>query len=521
MASSPSARDELVLVVDDDPVSRAVLSRILEDGGFAVIQAADAAGALEAACGWDLDLVLLDRQLPDGSGLDVLRRLRGQEPTRALPIVMVTADDAGTDVARALEAGANDYVVKPFDAVALLARVRAQLRNRALWATEVEGRFERRSAVARRLARLGSVPSRPVTLAFCQELLGLEDVAGALLVTKEGADLCLLASAGLQPWVPERSCLPAPVAGPLWHRVISGPCDVSDLVAGRSAVAVAAPILANDRVVGVLVVSGAPDASSGPLTHGGLIGVAADFGVVASALFGAALDGRAATAIEIAYVEQVLRRRSYNPVFQPVCDLTDGRPVGYEALTRFDDGAPPEVRFAAAAAVGFGPELELAAINAAVAASARLGDGCWVSLNVSPGSVGQALDDVLREADHPLVLELTEHDRVDDYDALRSRISRLSAAPALSVDDAGAGFASLSHVLALRPDFMKLDRAWVTSIDRDATRQALVAGLVHFAGATGCQLIAEGIERREELDMLRQLGVGLGQGFLLGRPTPI
>lgn len=89
-----------------------------------------------------------------------------------------------------------------------------------------------------------------------------------------------------------------------------------------------------------------------------------------------------------------------------------------------------------------------------------------------------------------------------------------------SVDDAGSGFASLRHVLAISPHYIKLDRTWVAGIEADPARQALVAGLSHFAGTTGSELIAEGIETEAEMDAVRQLDVNLGQGYLFGHPLP-
>ena len=91
----------------------------------------------------------------------------------------------------------------------------------------------------------------------------------------------------------------------------------------------------------------------------------------------------------------------------------------------------------------------------------------------------------------------------------------------LAVDDAGAGFSSLLHVLELHPAFVKLDRSLVAGIESDEARHAMVVGLNHFARATGCRLIAEGIETDSELAVLRALDIPLGQGYLLGRPLPV
>jgi EAL domain-containing protein (putative c-di-GMP-specific phosphodiesterase class I) len=115
---------------------------------------------------------------------------------------------------------------------------------------------------------------------------------------------------------------------------------------------------------------------------------------------------------------------------------------------------------------------------------------------------------------------VTEHVAIEDYGAFRTAVKSLGSRVRVSVDDAGAGFASFRHILELRPDFVKLDIGLVREIDHDDVRQALVAGIVYFARKSGCQLIAEGIETTGERDQLRTLGVDLGQGYLLGRPAP-
>ena len=95
-----------------------------------------------------------------------------------------------------------------------------------------------------------------------------------------------------------------------------------------------------------------------------------------------------------------------------------------------------------------------------------------------------------------------------------------TAGTKLFVDDAGAGYAGLTHILALEPDVVKLDISLVRSIDRDPARQALVSGMKFFAKHTGTTLLAEGVETRAEAATLRELGVDLGQGYLFGEPAP-
>jgi EAL domain-containing protein (putative c-di-GMP-specific phosphodiesterase class I) len=88
----------------------------------------------------------------------------------------------------------------------------------------------------------------------------------------------------------------------------------------------------------------------------------------------------------------------------------------------------------------------------------------------------------------------------------------------LAIDDAGAGFASLRHVLKLEPDLIKLDRSITHEIDTRVRHQSLAAALLTFARGTSASIVAEGIETAEELAMLKELGVPYGQGYFLGRP---
>ena len=221
-----------------------------------------------------------------------------------------------------------------------------------------------------------------------------------------------------------------------------------------------------------------------------------------------------------AEIGAIIAGGAFAPVFQPIVELESRATVGYEALTRFADGTPPDVRFGQADVLGLGLELEAATLEAAFRASETLPTNTWLNVNVSPQLVltGEPLGTILRQWGKQAVLELTEHVVVDDYEALRCAIGRLGEAVRLAIDDAGAGFASFRHILELSPHFVKLDLAIVRGIDADPARQAFVAGMRHFAVTTGCGLIAEGIETESELQTLRMLGISLGQGYLLGKP---
>jgi EAL domain-containing protein (putative c-di-GMP-specific phosphodiesterase class I) len=132
---------------------------------------------------------------------------------------------------------------------------------------------------------------------------------------------------------------------------------------------------------------------------------------------------------------------------------------------------------------------------------------------------GATLGRVLASRSRAVVLEITEHDAIPAYGPLREAVLRLGPDIRLAVDDAGAGVANFNHLAELRPDFLKIDIGLVRGVHADVGRQAVVAGLVHFAASAGCQVIAEGIETDAELASVSGLGVTLGQGYLLARPA--
>ena len=248
-----------------------------------------------------------------------------------------------------------------------------------------------------------------------------------------------------------------------------------------------------------------------------------EFAVVASALLGPAKAERDHADAVRRTIRDVVRTRAFHPVFQPIVHLASRDVVGYEALTRFDSGQRPDLCFADAWSVGLGPELELATLGAAVDAARGLRPGVFLDLNASPRLLTHAtqLRDVLCRADRPLVLEITEHETVEDYERLRDAIRTLGRDVRVAVDDAGAGVANFGHIIELRPDFVKLDISLVRHVDANLGRQAMVVGMRHFSHTAGCRLIAEGVETPEEAETLTSLGVEFGQGYLFGRPEPV
>lgn len=226
-----------------------------------------------------------------------------------------------------------------------------------------------------------------------------------------------------------------------------------------------------------------------------------------------------------ARIQRVLEGGDLRIVFQPICRL-DGRTDGVEALARFEcePRRSPDRWFAEAEESGLLFELEMKAVRASLEALPQLHAPLFLALNVSPSTLASAaLYGLVAGFDGArIVMEVTEHAPVADYESLRDSLVKLrQLGVRVAIDDAGAGFASMQHILRLAPEFIKLDRTLIHGIERDRSKQALAAGLISFADGIGALLIAEGVERTVELDMLRKLGVPLAQGHLFARPEPL
>ncbi|MEV6632668.1 EAL domain-containing protein [Actinoplanes sp. NPDC051470] len=203
-------------------------------------------------------------------------------------------------------------------------------------------------------------------------------------------------------------------------------------------------------------------------------------------------------------------------LLQPIVDLDSGDRIGAEALSRFPRqwGLPPDRCFADAHMIGEGHRLELLALRRAAEHLAHVRG--YVAMNVSPSTllIPECTDLLSRLPTDRVVLELSEHDPVDDYDQLRAVLAPLRAAGMrLAIDDVGAGFSSLRHIVVTAPDVIKLDRSIVTGLGDDPVLQVLTRSLVDVARVIGAKVVAEGVETGADAAALRAVGVDLGQGW--------
>jgi EAL domain-containing protein (putative c-di-GMP-specific phosphodiesterase class I) len=221
-------------------------------------------------------------------------------------------------------------------------------------------------------------------------------------------------------------------------------------------------------------------------------------------------------------IEAALLAETMEVALQPIVRIDDGDPIGFEALARFPvpPDRSPRAWFSEAWSVGLGVDLEMAALRAAVRLLPDLSDG-FLSVNISPATIVSpefraSLDGLPRDR---LVVEMTEHVPVSDYRTLRACLKELrERGVRYAVDDAGAGYASLQHVIRLEPDIIKVDMGLVRGVDRDPLLRSMTRALIRFGEETGALIVAEGVEREAELQVLRALGARFAQGFLFARP---
>lgn len=213
--------------------------------------------------------------------------------------------------------------------------------------------------------------------------------------------------------------------------------------------------------------------------------------------------------------------------YQPILDTVTGQAASYEALVRGLANETAGTVFSRVAPGGL-HDFDTAARRRALMTAVRLGIACDLNLNLLPGSLERADVELRRTITAArlhgfpltrLIVEISESEVITDPARLREQLAAFRALGGrVAIDDFGAGHSGLSLLADFQPDMVKLDRHLCHQIDLDPRRQAIVRALLRCCRELGCEVVAEGIERVEELSWAMAEGVSLFQGFLFGQP---
>jgi EAL domain-containing protein (putative c-di-GMP-specific phosphodiesterase class I) len=460
--------------------------------------------------------------------------LREALPTIAIMgaiVVYVLAEDKKPQVPQALDiaraalvagvvlAGAREMLLRVYERRAVAAEKRAE--------AEVAAHVGERRAIAKALAGLEVGDTVTETAdRICERAAALPGMDFAVFTRADGAGgWTTVAAAGIPADDFLGEPVPEPLATHMTEQAAGGAWRQATMTELHGLLGIDAPgevmvipLHSEGGTIGLLAVGSR--ASMHPDDAERRLAATREVGVVAAALLAPALSAEAAARARADKIDRLITDEAFYPVFQPIVDLATREVKGFEALTRFTDGTRPDHVFEEASAAGRGVELELATLGAAMRECVTLPRDTYVSINLSAelASRPELLGPILTRMPRDLLLEITEHVQVTDYEILIASLYALDLRVRIAVDDAGSGYAGLSHILAVRPHVVKLDQSLVRSVDLDLARQALVGSMVTFTGRTGSVVVAEGIETEGEARMLLELGAQLGQGYLFGRP---
>jgi diguanylate cyclase (GGDEF)-like protein len=549
------------IVVDDEPIVRQFLEIALTDLGCQVETFATCEAGLARCENCDFDIAFIDKNLPDGSGLQICERLEKED----CKVALVTGYANLTSAVEALRHGVADYFTKPIDLDDLTARLGRMLHqleleraNRALiqelqtkcaelervaardpvtglfnhthFQAQLDAEIERSKGKARFSLALFALDRFAVINDQFGHSVGdtvLRQVAELLSGSEvdEGSD-----SSGIL----GKQDVACRVGGDTFALILPGLNRTqasARLQEFRNALVAHAfgdtlPVLTASAGIAQYPEDGDNrrhmfSAAERTLSQ------AKSIGGDSVLCYDAEGDGPRSNA-EVRAVRALgacLANRSVRFVYQPIVSVSAQKAIAYEALCRPTAPAYRHVGELLTAAAQTGRIIDLGRVlrEVAVQPLSELPQGCSLFLNVNPQELdGEALFDpdcVLHPIAHQIVLEITETEEITDFTAARGKLKELRRLGyRIALDDFGAGYQGFSSLALLEPDYVKLDMAIVRGITSDSRAARLVRHIREFCEAEGIQTIAEGVETEAEFRALRELGLELMQGYLFAAP---
>lgn len=538
-----------ILIADDDPAIARLLKSHLEPLEAEILLAADGHEALEIARSQLPDIVLLDVMMPGRSGWDVCQAIKGVRRTRDILIVLITGRGDVRDRLTGLQAGADDYLVKPFEKNDVTWRV-SRLLNIAQQRRE-DGEREIEDEVDDLLEDpVTGLPAVSLSMSKVREMLIERQTLGILHVDIEQferieeeygwaffdeflrraaevirdsaesigaiASINRVGSSAFFLFVP-------PVREGSFREMMEREArELQDIL--NDSLRERFRSLSSGEVaffVGSAIIDYSPQIRLERQIYRGL--------QLASDAVRQEEKRRKQQLVD--EMREIIRNNSVKIVFQPIVAAADCTVYGYELLTRGPESSSfrnSDMLFAFARENGMAWDLEKVAIEAMVRnlrAARGIGDRkCLINLEAETlEAFAENFDQMVTFfAENPsrFVFELTERAWIEDYAAFRDILQKLrERGAAIAIDDAGSGYASLEAIASLAPDYLKITKGLISTIGSEPIKQDLMKLLVELAGKIGAKTIAEGIETQEEYQWCRELGIDLLQGFYLARPS--
>jgi diguanylate cyclase (GGDEF)-like protein len=561
--SSSILTDLTVMMIDDEPMLTEVIGAYLEDAGHRQLVAVnDPSTALQAVRDQDPALVLLDLVMPGVSGFDILQEMRRDERLRYTPVIVLTAASDPVTKLKALEMGATEFLAKPVDPSELVLRVRNSLvvkmyQDKLANNDPITGLPNRRMLLDRLRTSLAHAREDDMKLALLHVRLDRLQQLQATLGQSSGDELLRAVSQRLRGCTRRdddavrasrsRTALLSRLDGDEFLVLLPHLEDpeVAARVARRVLQVLAEPFsIGGDRItaspsVGIAV---APDDGNTPEDVLAIAAAAASLAYASGRntyRFGSRQRNQAAMErlkLEAA-LHHAVERKELRLLYQPKYDPRQRRIVGAEALMRWHQTEMGQIfpdRFIPIAEeTGLIVTLGEWALQEACEQGVRWAEqglrGMKVAVNItgqqlSAGRLPAQVESLLEQ--HPamrgsLVLELTEGVLIDSSQEVSSQLQRFrELGVQLSIDDFGTGYSSMNYLKSFPLDELKIDRSFVKGLPEQKADLAIVRAMTVLGHNLGMRIVAEGVETREQLACLGEVGIDQIQGYLIGKPMP-